>query len=107
MPPERPVSISNFRRFEMRKVKFVSLLVLLALLASLPLTMASAQSGSDLDQINQELAALEPEGLVKSKRGTDPQVYAPRIQVYTRRGKLTSSEEASLAASISEAGALP
>jgi len=44
----------------MRKVKFVSVFVLLALLASSPLTVASAQLGSDVDQINQELAALEP-----------------------------------------------
>ena len=44
----------------MRKVRFVLVFVLLALLASSPLTVASAQLGSDLDQINQELMALEP-----------------------------------------------
>ncbi len=44
----------------MRKVRFVLMFALLALLASSPLTIASAQLGSDIDQINQELAALEP-----------------------------------------------
>jgi hypothetical protein len=44
----------------MRKVRFVLVFVLLALLISSPLTIASAQLGSDVDQINQELAALEP-----------------------------------------------
>lgn len=44
----------------MHKVRFVLVFALLALLASSPLTIASAQLGSDVDQINQELAALEP-----------------------------------------------
>jgi len=44
----------------LKTLKVSGLILALLLLASLPLTMASAQSGSDLDQITQELAALEP-----------------------------------------------
>jgi len=44
----------------MRKVRLVLVFVLLTLLASSPLTTALAQSGSDLDQIDAQLAALEP-----------------------------------------------